>query len=69
MKRGTLAALGPVPELLPTFRFDCTYRPAFIELYLRRLAACGFAVPTAGAYRRYRGDLVTLGLGEILTVS
>jgi formylmethanofuran dehydrogenase subunit C len=69
MKRGTLAALGPAPTLLPTFRYDCTYRPAFIELYLRRLATYGFAVRAEGAYRRYRGDLVTLGLGEILIAS
>ena len=44
MKRGTFAAFGPDLELLPTFRYDCTYRPAFIDLYLRRLAALGFAV-------------------------
>jgi formylmethanofuran dehydrogenase subunit C len=69
MKRGTIAAFGPTPELLPTFRYDCSYRPAFIELYLRRLAAQGFAVRTTGPYRRYRGDLVALGLGEILISS
>jgi formylmethanofuran dehydrogenase subunit C len=66
MKRGTLTVFGPAPELLPTFRYDCTYRPAFIDLYLRRLAAHGLPVRAAGAYRRYRGDMVTLGLGEIL---
>jgi formylmethanofuran dehydrogenase subunit C len=71
MKRGTIAALGPRPTLLPTFRFDCTYRPAFIDLYLRRLAALGFAVPTAAnmLFERFRGDLVALGLGEILIPS
>jgi formylmethanofuran dehydrogenase subunit C len=66
MKRGTLAAFGPAPELLPTFRYDCSYRPAFIDLYLRRLAALGFAVRAGATFRRYRGDLVALGLGEIL---
>ncbi|HEY1377254.1 MAG TPA: formylmethanofuran dehydrogenase subunit C [Gemmataceae bacterium] len=68
MKRGTLAAFGPGPELLPTFRYDCTYRPAFIDLYLRRLAALRFGAPAAagGSFRRYRGDLVALGLGEVL---
>jgi formylmethanofuran dehydrogenase subunit C len=67
MKRGTLATFGPPPELLPTFRYDCTYRPAFIDLYLRRLRAFGFAVPAEGeVFRRYRGDLAALGLGEIL---
>jgi formylmethanofuran dehydrogenase subunit C len=68
MKRGTIAAFGPALELLPTFRYDCTYEPAFIDLYLRRLRAVGFAVGSAQrpAFRRYRGDLVALGLGEIL---
>jgi formylmethanofuran dehydrogenase subunit C len=66
MKRGTLAAFGPGLELLPTFRYDCTYRPAFIDLYLRRLAAFGFAVRARAPVRRYRGDLAALGLGEIL---
>jgi formylmethanofuran dehydrogenase subunit C len=66
MKRGTLATFGPGLELLPTFRYDCTYRPAFIELYLRRLAALGFAVRARAPVRRYRGDLAALGLGEIL---
>jgi formylmethanofuran dehydrogenase subunit C len=66
MKRGTLAAFGPDPGLLPTFRYDCTYRAAFIDLYLRRLQALGFAVRAVGPVRRYRGDLAALGLGEIL---
>jgi formylmethanofuran dehydrogenase subunit C len=66
MKRGTFAAFGPEPELLPTFRYDCSYRAAFVDLYLRRLAALGFAVRTPGVVRRYRGDLVALGLGEVL---
>jgi formylmethanofuran dehydrogenase subunit C len=66
MKRGTLVTFGPAPELLPTFRYDCSYRPAFIDLYLRRLAALGFAVRAGATFRRYRGDLVALGLGEIL---
>jgi formylmethanofuran dehydrogenase subunit C len=68
MKRGTIAAFGSGLELLPTFRYDCTYSPAFIDLYLRHLRALGFAVPAriGGAFTRYRGDLVALGLGEIL---
>jgi formylmethanofuran dehydrogenase subunit C len=69
MKRGTLAAFGTAPELLPTFRYDCTYRPAFMDLYLRRLAAHGFVVRAGGPFRRYRGDLVALGMGEILISS
>jgi formylmethanofuran dehydrogenase subunit C len=69
MKRGTVGLLGPPAPLGPTFRFDCVYRPVFLDLYLRRLAAGGFAPAArhrAGRYRRYSGDLVSLGKGEIL---
>jgi formylmethanofuran dehydrogenase subunit C len=69
MKRGTIAAFGPALEMLPTFRYDCTYEPAFIDLYLRRLRVLRFAVPAIQRtqFRRYRGDVVALGQGEILT--
>jgi formylmethanofuran dehydrogenase subunit C len=69
MKRGTIAVFGPLPPLLPTFRYDCTYRPVFLRLYLRQLLAWGFPLPgdvTDGAWRRYSGDLVALGKGEVL---
>jgi formylmethanofuran dehydrogenase subunit C len=69
MKRGTLAFLGPPPQLLHTFRYACTYRPVFVALYLRQLRAWGFPVSgrfDGGAWRRYSGDLVALGKGEIL---
>lgn len=71
MKRGTIAALGAAPEILPTFRLDCVYKPVFLALYLRQLAAWGFPVPEGLAgrkYARYSGDLVALGKGEILHV-
>jgi formylmethanofuran dehydrogenase subunit C len=69
MKRGTIACLGPAPHLLPTFRYACTYRPVFVALYLRQLRAWGFAVEDrhfGGDWKRYCGDPVTLGKGEIL---
>jgi formylmethanofuran dehydrogenase subunit C len=72
MKRGTLVAAarpGAVPRLLPTFRFDCEYRPPWLALYVRRLRALGFPVPeplATARCRRYSGDLVELGKGEIL---
>jgi formylmethanofuran dehydrogenase subunit C len=69
MKRGTLALFGDPPALLPTFRFDCVYRPIFLKLYLRQLRAWGFPVPEEldrRSFRRYSGDLVALGKGEIL---
>jgi formylmethanofuran dehydrogenase subunit C len=69
MKRGTIAFLGPPPPLLHSFRYACTYRPVFVNLYLRRLRDWGFRVEDrflGGAWRRYSGDLVSLGKGEIL---
>ena len=69
MKRGTVAVFGGRAALLPTFRADCVYRPAFLRLYLLQLRKWGFSVPDqylGGTYRRYSGDLVALGKGEIL---
>jgi formylmethanofuran dehydrogenase subunit C len=69
MKRGTIALLGPMPPLLPSFRFDCAYQPAFLEIYLRQLRAWGFAPAQhvrGGMWRRYSGDLVALGKGELV---
>jgi formylmethanofuran dehydrogenase subunit C len=72
MKRGSILACGGngnAPALLPTFRADCTYRPPWVEVYLRQLGGLGFALPEAlhsGMYRRYSGDLTELGKGEIL---
>lgn len=72
MKRGTLVALardGDGPRLLPTFRFDCEYRPPWLPLYTRRLRALGFPLPeglTGTPCRRFSGDFTELGKGEIL---
>lgn len=71
MRRGTIAFLGPhAPAMLPTFRFACTFRPQFLTLCLRWLQSQGFAVPESvltAPVRRYSGDLLELGKGEILT--
>src|SRR5438046_7512020 len=69
MRRGTLALFGEQGPLLPTFRFDCVYRPVFMRLYLQQLRAWGFTVNVAfldGCYRRYSGDLVGISMGAIL---
>lgn len=69
MKRGTIALFGALPPLLPSFRFDCRYRPVFADLYLRRLRGWRFPVPPEverGFYSRYSGDLLELGKGEVL---
>ncbi len=67
-KRGTLVA-GQVDELLPSYRYACTYAPVYLNLILRHLAGRGVAAPAgwaAGRFRRYCGDLTALGKGEIL---
>jgi formylmethanofuran dehydrogenase subunit C len=73
MKRGTITVFGEGPlPLLPSFRYDCTYRPQFMALYLRHLAGLGFAVAEQflhASFERYSGDLVALGKGEVLKLA
>jgi formylmethanofuran dehydrogenase subunit C len=69
MKRGTIALFGDRPPLLPTFRFDCVYKPIFMRLYLGQLLQWGFPVPEhflGSGYERYSGDHVAFGKGEVL---
>lgn len=70
MKRGTIVALGGLKDgLLPTFHYACTYRPVFLRPYLRRLQAMGLPITQQhvdAAYRRFAGDVNTIGKGEIL---
>lgn len=70
MKRGTIVALGELADgLLPVFRYNCSYRPAFLRIYLRRLGEWGFPVTSEqieSIFHRYTGDITTLGKGEIL---
>lgn len=69
MKRGTIVAFGECRELLPTFRYDCCFQPAFLRYYLLRLRAWGLAISDKhleGFYHRYHGDITALGKGEIL---
>lgn len=72
MKRGTIGLFGsgPIPEMLPTFRFACTCQPIFLQLYLRHLRSAGFPVADdcfTMPVSRYSGDFLELGKGEILT--
>jgi len=72
LKRGTIAYLGPDAEtvgVLPTYADDGRFVPLFLNLFLKRLKEWGFPnIPDyAGrAFRRWRGDLLELGKGEIL---
>jgi len=68
MKRGTILTFQN-PTLLPTFNYDCCYRPSFVPFMLAFLRKEGFPIDDrwlAGYYQRYSGDLLALGKGEIL---
>jgi formylmethanofuran dehydrogenase subunit C len=68
MKRGSIVSMHDA-ELLPTFTYACTYRPAFLRLYLTRLKGLGLRIEDAqvtGKYRRFSGDAVELNRGETL---
>ncbi len=70
MRRGTLVLAGDQPpDLLPTFRHACRYRPTFLPLLLRELKQLGFELDPswgAAAFDLFSGDLLELGRGEIL---
>ena len=70
MRRGTIVALGGTEDsLLPVFQYACSYRPTFMRYYLQRLREWGLPVTPKqieGVFRRYIGDITTLGKGEIL---
>ena len=70
MKRGTIIALGGLADgLLPTIHYACTYRPAFLRHYFLQLQAMGLPISQQqldGDYKRYAGDVNTIGKGEIL---
>jgi formylmethanofuran dehydrogenase subunit C len=70
MKRGTIVALGGLEDdLLPVFRYACSYNPTFLRYYLLQLADKGLPVTQEqihGLFLRYTGDVATLGKGEIL---
>jgi formylmethanofuran dehydrogenase subunit C len=70
LRRGTVVVAGGVPEVLPTFRETCVYRPGFLAVYARTLRARGLPVPEGvlegRPFRRLGGDLAELGKGELL---
>jgi len=70
MRRGSLIALASRPEVPATFRRGAAWRPAFLPILFRRLAAAGFS-PAAAAtdvahWRQWHGDALAGGRGEIL---
>jgi formylmethanofuran dehydrogenase subunit C len=68
MKRGTLLVGGDGAELPPSFRYSCSYRPAFVGWLLAELRKFGVetAKLDAAGYHCHRGDLLTGGKGEVL---
>ncbi len=71
MKRGTIAYLGEEepPRLLPSYKFAGSFKPTFMRFYLLQLRDMGFNIPDSYfdiTYKRYRGDFLELGKGEIL---
>ncbi len=68
LKRGTIVSLEGA-ELLPTFTYDCIYRPTFLTPYLLHLRKMGFDIADdaiGGNYERWSGDSIELNRGEIL---
>lgn len=71
MRRGTIAFFdgASAPEMLPTFRATGVCQPTFMRLYLQHLKSLNFALPDSALearFRRYNGDFLELGKGEIL---
>lgn len=71
MRRGTIGlfSTSPPPDMLPTFQHACTFRPTYLQVYLRELSRWGFPVPDDcrnAKYHRYLGDFLEFGKGEIL---
>jgi formylmethanofuran dehydrogenase subunit C len=66
--RGSIISFQPA-EVLPTYRYGCSYRPDFLKLIFRELQREGLSIPDGcmtGAYKRYSGDFNRSGKGEIL---
>jgi len=70
MKRGTIVLLEEPSSILPSFRYSGEFRPYFVDFYisyLERNFPIKFPDKLRGSYfRRYMGDFLQLGKGEIL---
>lgn len=71
LKRGTICWLGEGerPRILPTYQRSTRMSPVFLRVYVEHLRGLGFPVPEGcleSEYRRYCGDFLELGRGEIL---
>jgi len=71
MRRGTIICLNPEVEILPSFKYDCSYSPTFVKFYFMNLRKLGVKLPKDvydGKFERYSGDLSEIGKGEILVL-
>ncbi len=71
MRRGTIGLFDgeTAPDMLSTFKFAGVFLPTFLRFYLLELQARGFCLPDGcmnAEYRRYCGDYLESGKGEIL---
>jgi len=69
MKRGSIVVMQGALDLPRTFRDSGSFEPLFLQLYFRQLREWGFApvdVKRGRLFRRFIGDLLALGKGEIL---
>lgn len=69
MVRGSVILLTRPEALLPTFLYDCAYRPPFWPLLFGSLSRAGLLPPEVGPralFERYSGDANEGGKGEIL---
>ncbi|MGD0804152.1 MAG: formylmethanofuran dehydrogenase subunit C [Candidatus Bathyarchaeia archaeon] len=70
---GFIACLGGVEQMLPTYKYDSTYKPNFMRVYLQQLSE-NFGVKEAEkfmdtSFERYSGDLACGGNNEIFIAS
>jgi formylmethanofuran dehydrogenase subunit C len=70
MVRGTIMLLnkGNLPELLPTFTYNCTYTPSFLGIIRKDMSRFGIVpqIESDTLFRRYSGDTNEGGRGEVL---
>jgi formylmethanofuran dehydrogenase subunit C len=72
MRRGTIVYTGSnAPEVLPTFKDAGHHTGEFLSMYFASLRASGFPIDVepGAAFRRFTGDHLEMGKGEILVRS
>ena len=68
IKRGSIISMCDAP-VLPTFSYDCLYRPVFIPILLKYIGGLGMEIKDNyinGQYHRWSGDAVEINRGELL---